>query len=54
MNLIILMIVVLIVVGMLLWAVNVMPGLPDPPKGFIKVAIILLGVLVILHRGGLL
>ena len=50
-SLLVLIAVVLIVVGMLLWAVDTIPGIPEPPKSLIKAAIILIGVLYILYHG---
>ena len=52
MSLLILALIVLIVAGLLVYAVDLVP-IPAPMNGFVKLIIILIAVLVILSRSGL-
>lgn len=52
MSLLILALIVLIVAGLLVYAVDLVPIAP-PMNGFVKLIIILIAVLVILSRSGL-
>lgn len=54
--LIVWMIIMLLVIGLLVWAVDSLAGLGLPPQVLVvlKVVIILVGILVILQRAGML